>query len=141
MLMELRRRVLCNTSFLRFKRKLKKGKPENLDSQAGDRSRLERVGPLVNAKPYKIVMTDKQREQHLAFLRTFQELNKRSADQINSDEMLKIRLKWEAIRALPEDLQKAALIEDITPYPDDWEPWSETPPLPKVLRAPEPVKS
>lgn len=45
-----------------------------------------------------------------------------------TDLSTKLKLKLDAIAALPPDLQAAAKIPDMTPFPTNREIWTETPP-------------
>jgi hypothetical protein len=83
-------------------------------------------------KPYKVPkrkLTPEQfaRDQEIA--KTYTRMMQRIHNHHGRNLQRLIRLKWEAINALPPDLQKAALVLDETPWPLSRLPPTWTPPI------------
>ncbi|OWZ23171.1 putative mitochondrial protein [Phytophthora megakarya] len=115
--------------FASKKDKKKKGK------KGGDDANFEQMLRAIKGQyPEAEEWTDEEQKRHQEIGRRYNTMSSIEHNHLMRDVQTKIDLKWEAINALPVELQAEALEDDVAPAPEERGMATWTPPIPGFRR-------
>ncbi|ETI47848.1 hypothetical protein L917_07634 [Phytophthora nicotianae] len=115
--------------FASKKDKKKKGK------KGGDDANFEQMLRAIKGQyPDAEEWTEEEKQRHQEIGRRYNIMSSIEHNHLMRDLQTKIDLKWEAINALPAELQDEALENDVSPVPEERGMATWTPPIPGFRR-------
>ncbi|EEY57654.1 uncharacterized protein PITG_00216 [Phytophthora infestans T30-4] len=113
----------------------KKDKKKKKDKKGGDDSNFEQMLRAIKGQyPDAEEWTEEEKQRHQEIGRLFNRMSTIEHNHLMRDLQTKIDLKWEAINALPAELQTEALEIDVSPAPEERGIATWTPPIPGFRR-------